>query len=210
MTTILKKTDSLQEQAFWKKWRSDPENLQHSEQAMNRGSLFHAIAENHFKKDNGSNPSQQTDNAITDKITEPFWKSVQAVLPRITDIQLIESAVWHEVGCYAGTVDMVASFDGTPCILDWKTSAKPKSSQWRGHYPLQLAAYCGAVNRMYGAKINHGVIIVALPDAPAQVFQYPLGGYHWQSWLNRLTKYWQKQATPQAKLVLESLSKEYR
>ena len=44
----------------------------------------------------------------------------------------------------------------------------------KGAFLLQLAAYCGAINRMYVGSISHGVV-VALPDSEAQVFQFELG-----------------------------------
>ncbi len=49
-------------------------------------------------------------------IAQPFWESIQTVLPRITNALLIQLAVWHKVGCYAGAVDMVCHFDGQPVI----------------------------------------------------------------------------------------------
>ena len=138
----------------------------------------------------------------------PFWQSVQNVLPQITDIQLIESAVWHEVGCYAGTVDIVASFDGVPCILDWKTATKLKKLEYCDRYTLQLAAYCGAINRMYDTKVKHGVVVVAIPDSEAQVFQFELGDY-WVEWLDRLVGYWDQQSTPLGEKALKAIQSEY-
>ncbi len=50
---------------------------------------------------------------------------------------------------------------------------------------------------MYGTRIKNRVIVVALPDRKAQVFQFALGEY-WGPWLRRLVKYWQEQDTPLA------------
>ena len=62
--------------------------------------------------------------------------------------------------------------------------------------PLQLTAYCGAINRHYdtnlfGDKINHALIVVALPDQEAEVFQFDRTKlvYHWNQWLNRLKNF---------------------
>lgn len=183
VSSILNATDPIEQQEFWHQWRSQPKNAAYSQQAQNRGSMFHAVVEHHFRKSNDPTANELAAAQLAQVL--PFWQSVQGVLPRISDIQLIESAVWHEVGCYAGTVDMVASFDGVPVILDWKTATKPKKPQWCDRFPLQLTAYCGAINRLYGTRINHGVIVVALPNAEAQILQYPLGEY-WQHWLTRL------------------------
>lgn len=85
--------------------------------------------------------------------------------------------MWHEVGCFAGTTDMVCSFDGVPCILDWKTATRHKKLEYCDRYPFQLTAYCACVNRMYGTRVKHGIIVVALPNTEAQVLQFPLGEY---------------------------------
>ena len=204
--TILNSSDSSEQQAFWKKWRAVPETQAYSEQAKNRGSLFHAVIEHHFRKSDDPVINELA-SAQRSKVL-PFWVSVQDVLPRISDIQLIESAVWHEIGHYAGTVDMVASFDGVPCILDWKTATKPKHLDYCDRYALQLSAYCGCINRMYGTRIKHGVIVVSLPNVPAQVFQFPLAD-HWPLWLERLKSYWEKESSPLAEKALKAIRDEY-
>ncbi len=61
---------------------------------------------------------------------------------------------------------------------------------------------------MYGTRIKNGVIVVALPDRKAQVFQFALRNY-WQPWLRRLVKYWQEQDTPLAEQVLGMIREEY-
>jgi genome maintenance exonuclease 1 len=104
---------------------------------------------------------------------------------------------------------MVCHFDGQQVILDWKTATKPKKAEYLERYPLQLAAYCGAINRMYDTRIKNGVIVVALPNAEAQVFQFSLADY-WQPWLSRLVGYWEQQTTPLAEQALGMIQSEYR
>ena len=211
--TVLNATDTSFQQRFWEKWRADPDNALYSEKAKDRGKTFHAAVEHHFRKASYRLDSQDADDLAAAQVSQvlPFWESVQEILPRISDVQLLESAVWHKIGCYSGTTDMVASFDGTPCILDWKTASKKKYIKYCDRYPLQLTAYCGCINRMYGTKIKHGVIVVALPlpYIEAQVFQFNLGEY-WQLWLNRLVAYWQQQTTPLAKQALKAIRSEYK
>ncbi len=205
--TILNTTDTSHQQRFWKQWRENPENAAYSEQSRNRGKLFHAIAENYFKT-----PKYRTDSLITEEAAlevQPFWESVQDLLPRITNVQLLEGAVWHPIGHYAGTVDSVCSFDGTESVLDWKTCSKRKSPSQCERYRLQLTAYCGALNRMYNTRIKNGVVIIALPDSEAQVFQFALKDY-WLPWLNRLVSYWQQQTTPLANQALKAIRSEYK
>ena len=194
--TILTATDTLKQQEFWEQWRSIPENSAKSEAAKERGKLFHKAVEDHL---------QGIEPALTSIL--PYWQSVQTVLPRIEPL-LIESAVWHPVGCYAGTVDMVCAFNGQLCVLDWKTATRPKKPEYLDRYPLQLTAYCACINRMYGTRIKTGVIVVALPNREAQVFQFALTDY-WKPWLSRLVGYWEQQSTPLAKQVLGMIYAEY-
>jgi genome maintenance exonuclease 1 len=64
--------------------------------------------------------------------------------------------------------------------------------------PLQLAAYCGALNRQYGVKygvhLNHALLIVTTPDDvsltwfdPNEVMDY------WQKWQQRVAQFWVQQ-----------------
>lgn len=181
--------------------------MAYANKAKDRGSLFHAIAENHFRQPNYPIGSLDVNETAIAEV-QPFWQSVQSILPRITNIQLIESAVWHEIGYYAGTADMVCSFDGVPCILDWKTATKKKQVEWCDRYHLQLTAYCGCINRMYATKVKHGVIVVALPNTEAQVFQFTLKDY-WQTWLTRLVAFWEQQTTPLVEQALGMICSEY-
>lgn len=123
---ILSTTESSEQQEFWHQWRAVPNNAAYSEQSKDRGKLFHAAVESYFKTGDYRLAFQDADESAVTKVL-PYWQSVYNVLPLITDIQLIESACWHEVGCYAGTVDMVCHFDGQPVILDWKTAPDPRN-----------------------------------------------------------------------------------
>ena len=138
----------------------------------------------------------------------PYWQSVKHLLLSINNPQLVESAIWHDVCCYAGTVDLVAEYEGELSIIDWKTSEKPKDGVG-DRYPLQLAAYCGAINRMYGTKIKQGVIIAANAETECQVFKFQLSKF-WRVWVEKVKQYWQqKTPDPFAEHVLERLRGEY-
>ncbi len=127
----------------------------------------------------------------------PYWQSVEAVLQDINAVQLVEAAVFHYDLGYAGRVDCVASYRGVPCICEWKTADKPKGSVERLYdYPLQLVAYCGAMNHAYQAhkiKLEHTLLAIAIPGIPAEVFWFEpeaLRAY-WQAWEQRLAAFWQ-------------------
>ncbi|OLP16062.1 exonuclease [Leptolyngbya sp. 'hensonii'] len=131
---------------------------------------------------------------------KPYWESIQPVLQEIDAVRLLESPVLHYDVGYAGQVDCVASYQGTPCICEWKTADRPKES-WEGlyDYPLQVVAYCGAVNHSYqnyGLQVNHGLLVIALPDQAAEIFWFEPDTIrkYWQQWHQRVLTYQRRQA----------------
>ncbi|MEC4986250.1 MAG: PD-(D/E)XK nuclease family protein [Oscillatoria sp. PMC 1068.18] len=105
-----------------------------------------------------------------------YWNSVVPVLNEIHQVKLVEAFVCHQKLHYAGVVDCVASYQGIPCVCDWKTADKPKNSISRLYdAPVQIAAYLDAVNcfyQDYDLEVNHGLVVVALPEMPAEVFWF--------------------------------------
>jgi genome maintenance exonuclease 1 len=131
--------------------------------------------------------------------SRPYWESIEPVLQDIDTVRLIEGSVFHYDMSYAGVVDCVASYKGIPCVCEWKTADKPKGSIERLYeYPLQLTAYLGAVNQYYqdyGVKVDHGLLVVAIPETPAEVFLFEPAAMqdYWQHWVSRVAEYWQRQ-----------------
>lgn len=133
---------------------------------------------------------------------QPYWESLKAVMPAIDDVRLVEGAVFHYDLGYAGRIDCIASYQGIPCVLDWKTSDRPKESVQRLYdNPLQLAAYCGAANHVYsnqGIHLKEAVLINAVPGQDAEVFQFDaetLRGY-WHQWQRRVEQFYRSIAIP--------------
>ena len=98
-----------------------------------------------------------------------WWDSIASFVRSVRPL-LVEGLVWHPAG-FAGAVDCVGVVGGELAILDWKTARRPKRQEWIRDYELQVAAYCAAVNRVYGTRIGRGYVVVALHDRPAQVFE---------------------------------------
>ena len=112
------------------------------------------------------------------------------------NVRLVEGTVFNYDLGYAGIVDCVASFRGVPCICEWKTADKPKGSIPRLYdYPLQLAAYCSAVNQSYQAydiNLKHTLLAVAIPGMPAEVFWFEPEAMqtYLQQWEERVAAFW--------------------
>ncbi|XP_037394209.1 mitochondrial genome maintenance exonuclease 1 isoform X2 [Pygocentrus nattereri] len=129
-----------------------------------------------------------------------YLQSIGHVLEDVTGVRAIESVVEHESLKYLGIMDCVAMYRGSLCVIDWKTSEKPKPFIHNTYdNPLQVAAYIGALNsdNNYNYQVENGLIVVAYKDgSPAhshclnaeQVTQY------WEKWLFRLEEYKEKDA----------------
>jgi hypothetical protein len=175
-------------------------------QSTDRGTLLHQLAEQYFL-------GEPLDQALIAEV-RPWWLSIEPVLQRIHDIQLMETPVYHALLNYAGTPDLVANFSlGTTnqrlTLVDWKSADKEKRADWLGDYPIQLAAYCGALRQTHSLRIEQALIVLAHPEGAAQVFCFDrqqLSTY-WQAWLQRLQQFWQMyEDHPLAVNALEYLS----
>ncbi len=126
----------------------------------------------------------------------PYWESIEPVLQDVSNVRLVEGTVFNYDLGYAGIVDCVANFRNIPCLCEWKTADKPKGSVDRLYdYPLQIAAYSSAVNyyyQAYNVKLEHALIVVAIPDTPAEVFWFEPEAMqtYWQQWEERVAAFW--------------------
>ncbi|NXL49640.1 MGME1 exonuclease, partial [Podilymbus podiceps] len=155
-----------------------------------QGELFHAALESIFLSEEMAAKEQREDVAISG-----YLSSVQHVLKDISEVKALESAVQHETLQYLGLVDCVAKYRGQLCVIDWKTSEKPKPSLKNTFdNPLQVAAYIGAINHdaNYDFQVSCGLIVVAYKNgSPAHPhFMDPdLCLQYWNKWLLRLEEY---------------------
>lgn len=192
VSTILNATRSPEQRAALANWRERvgyEEATRISSAASRRGSGTHKQIERYLKGK----------EVVCSDHVQPYWESFQSVLPAIQDVRLIEGFVFHRELAYAGKADCVASYDGTPCLCEWKTADRPKRTlENLNDYPLQVAAYWGAVNDCYHdqpVKLNHAVLVLAIPNLSAEVFWFDEAtiAHYWQEWQNRVDQFWRRQ-----------------
>jgi hypothetical protein len=192
VTTILNATKPQEARDSLDRWRQRvgvSEAMRISGAASRRGTLTHKQIKSYLLE--RVEPPCPED-------AQPYWNSVKPVLGKIDQVRLVESTVFHYDLGYAGKVDCVASYDGIPCICDWKTADRPKGSIERLYdNPLQLAAYCGAVNHGLSsddAPLNHALLVVALPEQPAEIFWFQPEAMrdYWQQWQERVALFYHR------------------
>lgn len=161
VTTILDKTKPEEKRkalANWKKRVGEQKAQQITTEAANRGTRLHTYLENYVLddtlKEKGTNPYSWASHRMAEVVIEQglcnvdeYWgMEVPLYFPQI----------------YAGTTDCVGIHNGSPAIMDFKQSNKPKKEEWIDDYKLQLCAYAEAHNEVYGSKIQKGVILMAV------------------------------------------------
>jgi hypothetical protein len=132
-----------------------------------------------------------------DELTVPFLGHWQAFAAEhgLGQVLLMEQALVNTVGVYCGTVDCLAETKDGITVIDWKTTSeirKAKSQPWQA---LQLAAYAGAINRIYGLKVKQAMNVYLAPDG-WKVVKYPgpKMGAAWRTFQGLLRDYWLERA----------------
>jgi hypothetical protein len=192
VTTILNATRSQAQRQALQEWRQRvgvETAAQISSAASKRGTGTHRQIQRYLR---GEAP-------VCSETVQPYWESIWPVLQDLNDIRLVESPVFHYALNYAGQPDCVASYRGVPCLCEWKTADRPKQSLERLHdYPLQLAAYWGAVNHFFRDQnlcLDQAILVVAVPQMPAEVFLLESSTLldYWAQWEQRLGLYQRRQ-----------------
>ena len=97
---------------------------------------------------------------------------MESELMKIDNIHCVEKALWSSELKIAGRVDAIANFSELehPCIIDFKSSRKPKEKSWILSYFLQASAYSHIYQERTGIKIENLVIIISNEQGGVQTF----------------------------------------
>ncbi|HEY9895066.1 MAG TPA: exonuclease [Candidatus Sericytochromatia bacterium] len=192
VSTILNATRSQQQREALAQWRERvgvEEAARISGTASRRGTGTHKQVQRYLQGEVVTCPDG----------IKPYWESIKPVLFAVDDVRLVEGTVFHHDLGYAGKVDCVASYEGVPCLCEWKTADRPKHSLERlNDYPLQVVAYWGAVQHTYqdyDVNLHHALLAIAIPDLPAEIFWFDSEtiDYYWQQWEARVAIFWRRQ-----------------
>ncbi|NWU80387.1 MGME1 exonuclease, partial [Onychorhynchus coronatus] len=200
VTHILQQTLSPQQVFYLERWKQKmimelgKDGFEkYTKNLFLQGELFHSALESIFLSEEMAIKEKSEDDLISG-----YLSSVEHVLEDISEVKALESGVHHETLQYLGLVDCVAKYRGQLCVIDWKTSEKPKPFLKNTYdNPLQVAAYIGAINHdaNYDFQVRCGLIVVAYKNgSPAHPhFMDPdLCSQYWNKWLLRLEEYMDK------------------
>ncbi|XP_069463644.1 mitochondrial genome maintenance exonuclease 1 [Ambystoma mexicanum] len=199
VTRVLQKTMPMEQAFYLERWKQkmimelgEEGFIEYTAAVFSKGRLFHTSLEALLL-------SSEEQIQERDRIeVSDYLSSVEHILGDIRGVRALESAVHHHTLQYRGLVDCVAEYRGQLCVIDWKTSEKPKP-HLRDTFdnPLQVAAYIGAINHdgNYNFQVSCGLIVVAYKDgSPAHphFMDSELCSQYWNKWLLRLEEFLEK------------------
>ena len=173
ITTVLgelNKTSILE----WRKRVGETEANKISTKASRRGTSVHSVCESYIKNEEGYLDGQ------TPNIVELF-KSIEPYLERIDNIHGVELALYSDHFGLAGRTDLIAEFDGTLSVIDYKTSNKLKRKAWCENYFAQGSFYAVAYEELTNIPVSQIVIIIAVDEEVPQLFVE-----HRNNWIDKI------------------------
>nr|XP_019948023.1 PREDICTED: mitochondrial genome maintenance exonuclease 1 isoform X2 [Paralichthys olivaceus] len=216
VTRILQQTLSPEQRFYLERWkRRMIEELgedgfkEYSQNLFRQGKLFHSTLDDILASGATQKNKPPVETAEHPAEVQGYVESVSHILEDVSAVRAIESTVNHDTLDYLGIVDCVARYRGVLCVIDWKTSEKPKPFLSNTYdNPIQVAAYAGALNNdgNYKYQVDHGLIVVAYKDgSPAHAHQLSseLMLQYWRTWLLRLEKFTEQRSGDTSTAVSE-------
>jgi bifunctional DNA-binding transcriptional regulator/antitoxin component of YhaV-PrlF toxin-antitoxin module len=148
----------------WRENVGDAEADRICHHAATRGTAMHEIVERYLD----NNPDYFLPSDMPHQ--RALFKSIRSILDsHINEVILQECPLYSDTLRTAGRVDLVANYNGTYSIVDFKTSRRRKSAKDISNYFQQATAYAIMFEERTGIKINQIVIIMAVDDDPQPI-----------------------------------------
>ena len=165
VTTVLSAMSDKSALIAWRKRVGEEEANRVSGRATRRGTAVHSLCEKFVLNEPVDLTEEMPSNLDMYKQLERF------LTEHVDDIRSSEGQLFSHKLKIAGSVDLVASHDGEPAIIDFKTSTKPKRKDWIENYFMQAALYSYMLYEMTGLYHPKLVIAIALEsDSNPQIF----------------------------------------
>lgn len=169
VTTVLSSLNKEQLER-WRQSVGEEEAERVRKQATVRGTAVHEICEKYLR-----NEDYKTK---TSPIHLDTFSQIKPILDNNVDtIYGIELPLFSYRLKTAGRTDCIAEWNGTPAIIDFKTSKKPKKREWIENYFIQATCYSLMCWERINIKVPNFVIIIAVDHEEPQVFHEKVGDY---------------------------------
>lgn len=165
VTTIL---SAMSDKSGLDKWRErvgEEEAQRKLVQASARGTAVHAICEQYVLN---KPVDMSREMPLT---THCYYQLRNFVRDNVNNIRASEGQLYSDLLKTAGSVDLVAEYQGSPAIIDFKTSEKKKQEQWIENYFLQTSMYSYMLYERTGLLYPNIVVAIGVDELQeAQVF----------------------------------------
>lgn len=146
-------------------------------QASRAGTAVHNVAEDYML------------GQLVEKEANPIalntFRNIQPYLDNnVGVVHGIELQMYSNVLKTAGTADLICEYNGKKTMLDFKTSKRWKKKAEISTYFMQGAAYSQMVKEHYDVEIEQIVILMAIHDGGALVFEEKI-----EDWMPMTHKY---------------------
>jgi hypothetical protein len=192
VTTILDATKDKTHLIAWRKRVGETKAQEIVTEAAGVGTRMHKYLEDYIDTgewpEPGSNPYAKQAHMMATQIKENAMVHVDEIWG--SEVPL------YVPGIYAGTTDLVGTYKGQPCIMDFKQTNKPKKEEWVYDYFLQLTAYAIAHNEVHGTDIREGHVFMCSRAGEYQQFDiWPDEFDDWkEEWWKRVYDYYENYA----------------
>lgn len=175
VTTVLSAMSDKSALIEWRKRVGEEAAAKKTAQAARRGTGTHLLCEKLVL-------NEEIDYSQEMPLTIHLFKQLKGLLEQdVNDIRSSEGALFSHKLKVAGSVDLVASYQGKPSIIDFKTSYKYKRKEWIENYFMQASMYSYMLYEMTGLYHPNLVIMIAIEeDNIPQVFQE-----HASNWIGK-------------------------
>ena len=167
VTTVIAQTKSKKDKEGIERWKAQVGEARAEEiknEAAARGTAMHKYLENLIRG------TRSMDLTTTGQEAQRMAEIiVDRGLNDCSNVYGVEAVLYYP-GLYAGSCDLIASYNGKLAIIDFKQTNKPKQREWIGDYFLQMAAYGMAHDAVYDTAIELGIIMMCSRDGYYQQF----------------------------------------
>ena len=167
VTTVLAQTKSKKDKEGIERWKAQVGEERAEEiknEAAARGTAMHKYLEDLIRGQRSMDLT--TTGQEAQRMAEII---VDRGLNDCSNVYGVEAVLYYP-GLYAGSCDLVASYNGKLAIIDFKQTNKPKQRELIGDYFLQMAAYGMAHDAVYDTAIELGIIMMCSRDGYYQQF----------------------------------------
>jgi hypothetical protein len=196
VTTILSNTLPKEALVAWRQKVGDEEADRITAEACRIGTTMHDRLEGYvsnYIQGRPNIPPEDEEDLLAYKMADNLRRFA---LVDLDEIWGIEEALFCE-DLYAGRTDLIGVYKGKSAIIDYKSTKKPKKSEWVEGYKMQLAAYNLCHLSMFNERMDTGVIMMAVRppySVPVQMFVLQKDEMlYWEGrWVEAVQKFYER------------------